>query len=175
MLFQAIATKHINISSAEKLCLEWNDFQENILSGFKDLRLEKEFTDVTLACEDGQQIEAHRIVLTSFSPLFKNLLKANKHQHPLVYMRGVKSDDLQAILDFLYCGEANVFQDSLDSFLSIAEELQLKGLMRSSNDKVIENETKAMIYETRPEDSHKFKGKQVLQKKQMKRDKTNQT
>ena len=117
------------MSSAEKLCLQWNDFQENILSSFKDLRLEKEFTDVTLACEDGQQIEAHRIVLTSSSPLFKNLLKANKHQHPLVYMRGVKSDDLHAILDFLYCGEANVYQENLDSFLAIAEELRLKGLM----------------------------------------------
>ena len=42
--------------SLEKLCLNWNDFQENILSGFKDLRNDKEFTDVTLACEDGQRV-----------------------------------------------------------------------------------------------------------------------
>ena len=41
----------------------------------------------------------------------------------------MKSEDLAAIIDFLYCGEANVFQDNLDSFLAIAEELQLKGLM----------------------------------------------
>ena len=96
------------MSSSEKLCLKWNDFQENILSGFKDLRREKEFTDVTLACEDGNQVEAHKVVLTSFSPLFKNLLKSNKHQHPMIYMRGVKFEELDAILDFLYCGEANV-------------------------------------------------------------------
>ena len=44
-------------------------------------------------------------------------------------MRGVKSENLQAIVDFLYCGEANVFQENLDSFLAIAEELKLKGLM----------------------------------------------
>ena len=44
-------------------------------------------------------------------------------------MRGMKSEDLVAIVDFLYCGEANVFQENLDSFLAIAEELQLKGLM----------------------------------------------
>ena len=44
-------------------------------------------------------------------------------------MRGIKSENLQAIVDFLYCGEANVFQENLDSFLSIAEELKLKGLM----------------------------------------------
>ena len=123
------------MSSSEKLCLKWNDFQENILSGFKDLRREKEFTDVTLACEDGKQVEAHKVVLTSFSPLFKNLLKSNKHQHPMIYMRGVKFEDLDAILDFLYCGEANVHQDHLDSFLAMADELKLKGLTGEREDK----------------------------------------
>ena len=44
-------------------------------------------------------------------------------------MRGVRFEDLLAIVDFLYFGETNVFQENLDSFLSIAEELQLKGLM----------------------------------------------
>ena len=57
-------------------------------------------------------------------------LRKNKHIHnPLIYMRGVKSDDLLAIVDFLYCGKANVCQENLDSFLAIAEELQLKGLV----------------------------------------------
>ena len=50
----------------------------------------------------------------------------------------MKSVDLLAILDFLYCGEANVFQESLDSFLAIAEELQLKGLMGKVNEKADE-------------------------------------
>ena len=45
-------------------------------------------------------------------------------------MRGVKSNDLLAIVDFLYFGEANVCQENLDFFPAIAEELQLKGLMR---------------------------------------------
>ena len=43
-------------------------------------------------------------------------------------MRGMKSEDLVAIIDFLYLGEANVHQDNLDSFLSVANELKLKGL-----------------------------------------------
>ena len=114
--------------SSEKLCLKWNDFKENIFSGFKDLRKDKEFTDVTLACEDGQQVAAHKVVLTTSSPLFMNLLKSNRHQHPLIYMRGVKSDDLVAIIDFLYFGEANVYQENLDAFLALADELKLKGL-----------------------------------------------
>ena len=115
-------------SSSEKLCLQWNDFKENITSSFKELREDIDFTDVTLACEDGQQIEAHKVVLTSSSPFFMELLKKNKHPHPLLYMRGLKSEDLMAILDFLYQGEANVLQDNLDAFLALAEELKLKGL-----------------------------------------------
>ena len=113
---------------SEKLCLKWNDFQENVNTAFGSFREDIDFADVTLACEDGQQVEAHKVILAaSSSPFFRNLLKRNQHPHPLIYMRGVKSEDLLAIVDFLYCGEANVFQENLDSFLAIAEELKLKG------------------------------------------------
>ena len=113
---------------SEKLCLQWNDFKDNVKVAFANFREDKDFSDVTLACEDGEQVEAHKLVLAASSPFFQNLFKRNKHPHPLVYMRGLKSDDLLAILDFLYNGEANVNQDNLDSFLALAEELQLKGL-----------------------------------------------
>ena len=43
-------------------------------------------------------------------------------------LRGFHSQDLLAILDFLFFGEANVYQENLYSFLVIAEELKLKGL-----------------------------------------------
>ena len=49
-------------------------------------------------------------------------------------MRGIKHEILFAVVDFLYLGEANVFQESLDSFLEIAEELRLKGLMGQTDD-----------------------------------------
>ena len=116
------------MDSAEKLRLQWNDFKENTTFSFQELRMDRDFTDVTLACEDGQQIEAHKVVLVSSSPFFMELLKKNKHPHPLVYMRGLRSEDLVAIVDFIYHGEANVFQENLDSFLALAEELRLKGL-----------------------------------------------
>ena len=72
-------------------------------------------------------MEAHKVILAASSPFLQKLLGRNKHPHPLIYMRGMKSEDLSAIVDFLYRGEANVFQENLDSFLAIAEELQLKG------------------------------------------------
>merc|ERR1712129_38581 len=123
----------------EKLCLKWNDFQDNAISAFGTLREDKEFADVTLACEDGQQVEAHKVILATSSPFFLNLLRRNRHPHPLIYMRGLKSEDLVAIVDFLYFGGANVYQENLDSFLAVAEELQLKGLMGSGAEKEIED------------------------------------
>ena len=50
---------------SEKLCLQWNDFQNNIKSAFVNLREDNDFADVTLACEDGQQVEAHKVILDS--------------------------------------------------------------------------------------------------------------
>ena len=95
---------------SEKLCLQWNDFQENVKSAFGNLRECTDFNDVTLACEDGRQIEAHKVVLAASSPFFQTVLKKNKHSHPLIYMRGMKSVDLMAIVDFLYFGEAMFFK-----------------------------------------------------------------
>ena len=49
-------------------------------------------------------------------------------------MRGIKLVDLVAIVDFLQFGEAEVFQETLDSFLAIAEELKLEGLTETSGE-----------------------------------------
>ena len=112
----------------EKLCLKRNEFQANVTSALSDLKDDEDFTDVTLAC-DGRQFELHQWILASCSPFFRTVLKnTKKHQHPLIYMRGVSAGNLEALVDFIYRGEANIFQGDLDAFLLIAEEFQLKGL-----------------------------------------------
>ena len=92
--------KTSRMQSSEKLCLKWNDFQENLNSAFGVLRNDDEFADVTLVSEDGTQIETHKVILVSSSPFFTEILKKNKHPHPLIYMRGIKSDELVSIVDF---------------------------------------------------------------------------
>ena len=122
------------MQSSEKLCLKWNDFQENLNSAFRGFRNDPDFADVTLACEDGTQIEAHKFVLAASSPFFIEILKRNKHPHPLIYMRGLKAEALVAMIEFLYKMEANVNQDSLDDFLGLADELKLKGLTKTKTE-----------------------------------------
>jgi len=121
------------MAGAEKFCLKWNDFESNISDAFKDLREQKDFFDVTLACDDNSQIEAHKVILSACSPFFRNILRRNPHQHPLLYIKGVKYKELVAILDFMYMGEVNVVQDELNTFLVVAEELKVKGLTQGSS------------------------------------------
>ena len=116
------------MTSSEELCLQWNDFQNIVRSAFADLRNDEDLTDVTLAFEDGRQIKAHKLVLAVMSPFFLDLLKRNKHPHPLIYMKGIKSENMLAMINFLHKGEADVLQDNLESFLALADEMRLKGL-----------------------------------------------
>ena len=116
----------------EKFSLKWNDFENNIGNAFNDLREEKDFFDVTLACEDSQ-LEAHKVVLSACSPFFKTILRRNPHQHPLVYLKGVKYRDLSSLLNFMYKGQVNIAQEELNTFLSVAEELQVKGLTQGGH------------------------------------------
>ena len=123
------------VAMSEKLSLQWHNFRDHITDTFGKLLKDNNFTDVTLACNDGKQMQAHKVVLASSSTFFKNLLLGkNAHTHPMIYMRGVKSENLEAILDFLYCGEANVLQENLETFLILAEELEMKGFMETSEE-----------------------------------------
>ena len=128
------------MATKEKFCLKWNDFESNISSSFKDIKDEKDFMDVTLACEESQ-VTAHKVVLSACSSFFKSVLRRNPHQHPLLYMKGVSFSDLESLLDFMYYGEVNIAQENLNSFLAVAEELQVKGLTQSSSNSSNSNQT----------------------------------
>ena len=78
------------MTTTEKFSVKWNDFQENLTNTFLSLKKDNDFTDVTLACEDNKQVEAHKVILAASSSFFQNVLKRNKHAHPLIYMKGMK-------------------------------------------------------------------------------------
>ena len=113
----------------EKFSLKWNDYQSNVTKTFGSLRRESDFYDVTLVSDDEQLVSAHKVVLSSSSEFFKNILKKTKeNKNPLIFLSGVESKNLNLILDYIYQGEVQIFQDDLDSFLAVAQQLKIEGL-----------------------------------------------
>ena len=123
---------------SDKFCLRWNDFESNLSGAFQEVREEKELYDMTVACDGGGEFPAHRLVLAACSEVLrqvicrKSQLGGNQHQQ-VIYLRGVNSRDLKFILSFMYQGEVSIAQDHLNSFLAVAEDLQVKGLTQERN------------------------------------------
>ena len=130
------------MDSAKKFSLQWNEYKTSIKKTFGGLRKTGDYSDITLTCEDGQQIEAHKVVLSSSCIFFSELLKKNPHSHPLVYMRGVKLEDLSAIIDFIYLGETEVMKENLETFLEIAGELGVQGMTKQNSNKSVKDQLK---------------------------------
>ena len=124
----------------EQVSIKWNEFEANIVNSYKDLRRNIDFSDVTLVCENHQQIKAHRVILSACSPFFRSMLLSSKHSHSMIYMRGVNAKDLVAIVDYIYHGEAEICKEDLDGFLALADSLQLKGLSGSECEVIMNNE-----------------------------------
>lgn len=122
------------MGTSDNFCLRWNDFETNISSSFRELRRDSEFFDVTLCCDNGtDRVGAHKVILAACSPFFRRILGHNANTpNPLLYLKGIQKKELQAILNFMYHGEVNVAQESLNAFLSCAEELAVKGLTTDS-------------------------------------------
>ena len=114
---------------SERFSLKWNDFQSNVSKSFSLLRNEEYLHDVTLVGDDHRQLPAHKLVLSTCSEYFKDIFKNNKHSHPLLCLDGIKNDELNNILDYIYNGEVQIYQENLEQFLSIAQRFKLKGLL----------------------------------------------
>ena len=81
--------------SYSKLSLSRKDFETNAPLTFQKLLNNKDLTDVTLVTGDDQQIRAHKIILSSSSPFFRNIFIRNPRQNPLLYLKDITSKFLE--------------------------------------------------------------------------------
>lgn len=114
----------------DEFALCWNNFADNIASGFQNLYDRGDLVDVTIAC-DGKLLKAHKIVLAICSPYFQEMFLENPCKHPIIVLKDVAVNVMQELLQFMYQGEVNVKHSELQSFMKIAETLQIKGLTAS--------------------------------------------
>lgn len=68
------------------------------------------------------------------------LLREHYDKFPILILKDIKYQELQAMMNYMYRGEVNITQETLGSFLKAAESLQIRGLTdSSSNNNCTEN------------------------------------
>jgi len=125
------------LNMQEMISFTWEKFSSNILETFKDIKKSGQLHDVTLVCKDGE-INAHKLILFGGSNFFQSVLTKSSHQHPLIYLKGIKAKNMEAIIDFLYSGEAKIAEEDLDDLLETAEDLEINGLVQKETMKSTE-------------------------------------
>ena len=160
---------------AEKYTLNWHTFTDHLQLMFKDLYEQEKHSDVTLVCDDQTQFKAHKIVLSACSPVFKKIIDNNPSQHPLIYLRGIQSYEMESILQFMYLGEGKFYYERMAEFIKVAQELELKEISKNVK---LPNVEEIVLEETITDDEQKETEedgpKQILEKKIRQRQPRNQ-
>ena len=120
----------------ENVCFQNTEHLQTVASTLAQIRGKGDFCDVTLVSDDEVKMQAHRVILSAFSGLFRSILCDNPHPHALLYLSGVHSSQLEKVLDYIYHGEVQIGQDSVRNFLVAANKLRvIKPVVANSSSK----------------------------------------
>lgn len=109
------------------LSLYWNNHKATFCHILATLREKERYTDATLACE-GKFYPVHKLVLSTCSEYFELMFDNTPCKHPIIVLKDIKPDELEALLSYMYAGVVSVAQNDLARLIKAAELLQIKGL-----------------------------------------------
>ncbi|XP_018023189.1 longitudinals lacking protein, isoforms H/M/V isoform X10 [Hyalella azteca] len=109
------------------LSLKWNNHRSTFFHVLSNIRSKESYSDVTLAC-DGRFYSLHKFVLSTCSEYFEEMFERTQCKHPVIVLKDINSEDLEALLNYMYVGEVNVVQEKLAGLIKAAECLKIKGL-----------------------------------------------
>jgi len=107
------------------------DFEATVRNTFSQLWGETAFTDVTLVTEDDQEIRAHKVILSSASDFFKKILTRNPQQETFLFLQGIRFEDLEQVVRFVYLGRCEVGVGQVEGFLHTARRLGLTSVVEN--------------------------------------------
>lgn len=110
----------------ENYSLNWDTFPDHLLSVMAELFASNHLTDVTLVCDDKKILRAHKIILSSSSSVFKNILSELTQNNSVIYLRGINHQEMESILKFMYLGTITLDKNRFDEFLNVALSLEVK-------------------------------------------------
>merc|ERR1712126_492121 len=84
----------------------------------------KEYTDVTLVCDDKSELRAHKMVLSACSSLFRKIL-CDHSKSNVIYLDGIKCQDMKSLLDFMYLGATTFAAIRINEVMNVAKHLEI--------------------------------------------------
>ena len=114
----------------EQFNLNWHTYNDHLREMMQNLMQSNESTDVTLMCEDKTKFKAHKFVLNACSPVFQSIISDLPQRDPIIYLRGIHSQEIKSILQFMYLGQATFFHDRMNDFLNVAKSLEIKEISK---------------------------------------------
>ena len=107
-------------------------FDQNInhLKDFvKDSYFTKKFSDVTIVSDDQVNVRAHKDILCFFSDALKNILQPmHDDTHTVIFLKGIRHQEIEAILSFIYLEEFEIEDTKIPELLSAAKSLEISQL-----------------------------------------------
>ena len=124
----------------EKYNLIWDAYSDHLRDMMKEM-MNEEYSDVTLVTEDKKQIRAHKNILSACSPVFKDIMKLEQSNKPIIYLRGINISEIESIMQFIYLGEATLYHDRMEEFLAVARSLEIKELCNAEPETNVDDDS----------------------------------
>ena len=135
----------------DQYSIQWAYYSENMKKMFVNMLTQDTYSDITLVCDDQVQYKSHKFILSSSSSVFQNILSnTNNNPNPLVYLKGIKSSEMESLLQFIYLGQASLVTSRVKKFLEVAKEFNLEGLDNIHDEGVVDENLE--VYEVLEED-----------------------
>ena len=161
--------------------LTWELFSQNFKgllqnTSFQNFDLpepfDDQYRDVTLVSNDYVSFKANKLVLSACSPVFQSIITDLPQKEDSTTLRGILSQEMKSILQFMYLGQATFYQDRMNEFIDVAKSLEVKEISKNVdsnqtdssendyNESVIEhdqNEDKNYVFEQTGQSETKLK------------------
>merc|ERR1712126_15334 len=145
----------------------WSSHTEPLKKLFQEMLSSNELSDVTLGCDDKIRFHSHKLVLSACSPVFQSIISENTPPNQSIFLKGIHSQGMKSILQFIYVGQTTVHQHRINNFLDAARSLEIKEISQTTignleeakvdplEDKLVDSEMKKKMKQDREENKDK--------------------
>ena len=112
-----------------KHSLTWPTFSNHLKNMMRDLMMKEDFSDVTIISEDKKHIKAHKNILSACSPVFRDILHNQNDSNSFIYLRGILFSEIESMIQFIYLGEATIYEERMNEFLAVAKSLEINQIL----------------------------------------------